>query len=425
MGHPLILVRRHIEIPELRGLSRAHAATLCGVGVGAGFGSGRSWTPASLGGTYLWADLDAVGAVAKVSQPALVDGDAEAVGAGAWSVYNCTASKSTSSPYEGTQHLDANVTGTGGSAYQDILTQGIRYLARGAAHGNGSTTAPIVQIADNSTAWTGTTSTSWQVFAAEANAVDPTPPNFHTLFVLRPDGGALGHVYYDALTLAALSVSGITCKGSLGNLAQATATAMPWLSDANAPTSVKLNGRHVLYFDGTADLIASSEAASTWPLHKAAGFTMTFVYKPDNGVAGTDTIIDTCNATNTNHGVTVEYDAANQQLTVKVANGTGTFELNKSTGASTLAKNAWHYVSLFWSQAAGLRVLIDAAAAVTQASGGAASSNDATATLQYGRTSGNANFLHGANRIELIRVGAITASQLAQLHAYTKAYYGL
>jgi hypothetical protein len=126
-----------------------------------------------------------------------------------------------------------------------------------------------------------------------------------------------------------------------------------------------------------------------------------------------------------NVGITIEYDATNTQLTVKVANGGAGFEQNTSTGAATVAKNAWHYVTITWSQAAGVIILVDSAAAVTAASGGAASAADATATLQRGRTSGGANFLHGEVDNMLIRVGAADATELAKIHAAQKAWGAL
>jgi hypothetical protein len=222
-----------------------------------------------------------------------------------------------------------------------------------------------------------------------------------------------------------ISVASITCKGSLGNLGQATPASMPWLSDVDAPKSVLVNGKNVLYFDGAAGHAVSSGAASTHPYHKAAGFTFTTAYYIDAAAAGTDTLLDTCNAAAANVGITIEYDATNTQIVVKVANGSGGFEVEKATGAASVAKGAWHVVTISWSQAGGVRILVNAAAAVTAASGGAASAADATATLQVGRTSGGANFLHGALGSPLIRVGAVSDTDLAKLHAYMRAYYAI
>lgn len=208
-----------------------------------------------------------------------------------------------------------------------------------------------------------------------------------------------------SVTSAAAKVAGGTLAG--GTLAQATPANMGYIGTG-------------IVFDGTEDHYVSSLAAAAWALHKAAGFTLSRKWTPASGAAGTDTIIDTCNVTGTNVGVTVEYDAANQQVVVKVANGAG-FIQSTGTGAGTVTKGALHTVSVSWSEAAGVTILVDAAAAVTAASGGAASAADATATLQVGRTSGGANFDHGDVQQMLVRIGALSSTDLAALHALMRA----
>jgi hypothetical protein len=61
----------------------------------------------------------------------------------------------------------------------------------------------------------------------------------------------------------------------------------------------------------------------------------------------------------------------------------------------------------------------------TGASVGAASAADATATLQIGRRSGNADFLAGAIHGLILRVGAVSDSACLQWLAYEKAWLGL
>jgi hypothetical protein len=246
-----------------------------------------------------------------------------------------------------------------------------------------------------------------------------------TYLILYGVGGGVGNwVELDNITAQNISVTAHTPKAATGALAgstfvQATPAAMKWRS------TTQLNGHYVAQYDGVADYDASDADAADWPLHKAEGFAFTTCYKPAAAAAGTDTLIDDCNATVGNVGITIEYDATNTQLTVKVANGGAGFEQNTSTGAATVAKGAWHYVSISWSEAGGVRILVDAAAAVTAASGGAASAADATATLQIGRLSGGTNFLAGELANTLIRVGAVDDATLARMHAEQKAYGGL
>jgi hypothetical protein len=228
------------------------------------------------------------------------------------------------------------------------------------------------------------------------------------------------------LSITNLSVKTVTCKGNLGNLVQATAANMPWDSDASAPTSVLVNGRHVLYFDGVADYIASSGAASTHPYHKAAGFTCCFAYKPTAGAADTDTIVNTCDNSSNNVGIWIYYDAAQEQIGVGVTNGTGgVWHCTALSGAGSVPDGSWSRIAITYSEAAGLSVRVDEDSADTGAVNGAASAADATATLQVGRRSGGADFLAGAIHGLFIRIGAVPDAQCVQWLAYEKAILGL
>lgn len=372
------------------------------------------WTPAALlvGATGVWGDWSTDADVTYNTQPTPNDWDMEAAGTAAWSVFGGAILTKDADAYAGTQSLKVEGAGTGATQVGAAIA-GNRYLVSVAHKAVGGATAEYYY---GSVRFLISSAATWSVTQDELTT-SGTGLAFYNV------GGTA--VYADNFSATNLSLTQAAFRASTGALAgsvleQATAASMSWWDDDAFGT-----GYGGLNFDGTADFMVSDAAASAWPLHKADGFTMSFAYKPDAAAAGTDTIIDTCDATNTNHGVTVEYDATNEQLTVKVANGSGTFEIDEDTGASTLTAGDAHYVSITWSETGGLRVLIDAAAAVTAASGGSASASDASATLQHGRTSGGANFLHGSCNLAFLRVGAVSDANLALLHADTKTANGL
>lgn len=94
----------------------------------------------------------------------LTDGDMEAVGTSAWTVFSgsATLAKSAVSPYEGTQSLEVTSTGAYAVtlAYQTILKPGVIYHVTGRAKGNGSQ-APSLGPSSGPW-WYGTSSTDWQ-----------------------------------------------------------------------------------------------------------------------------------------------------------------------------------------------------------------------------------------------------------------------
>ena len=383
-------------VPVILGLSRASRRVV--------------WTPEKLvqpGDSWLWADLDAAGAVERNTQPAIVNTGFDDVsgwsftGAG-WAIGGGVAT---------------HTPGSAGSVIQNALVIGNRYTYGWQIQTiTDGTITPYVGIGAPQTAKSAAGS-----YSVEATCSVDT----YVYFLASAASDAV--IDNCATNATNLSVKTVTCKGNLGNLTQATAANMPWDSDVDAPTSVLVNGKRVVYSDGAADHCVSSGAASTHPYHKAAGFTYVEVVRPDTAAAGTDTLVDSCNATGTNVGITVEYDATNQQVVVKVANadGGGTFVVNQASGAGTVPKAGWTRVAVSWSQAAGVIIRTDENAPVTAASVGAASAADATATLQYGRTSGGANFYFGGRAGMLIKTGAATSDQLGQWLEWAKTEYAL
>ena len=370
-----------------------------GIGIGLPFGGRRiAWTPEKLvqpGDSWLWADLDAAGAVTLATQPTIP-------GAG-WSGANWAGSGL--GPYTHTAGATTSLTNA-------VLTVGLRYLVTYTVTGR---SAGTVTLYAGATA--GTARSTNATFVEELTCTTSTGLTF------TPSSDFDGSV--TVVSAEALSVAQVTCSGSLGNIAQATPANMQWLSDADAPTSVRVNGRDVLYFDGVADYAAGSGAASEYAFHKADGFTFLTWLTPDITAAGNDTLIDTCNASASNVGINITYDATAQKLWVRVANGSGTWVVNEGL---PLAKGLPHLVDATWTEAAGLSLTVSSlitTRTVTQASTGAASAADATATLQVGRRSGAADYFHGSAASLLTRVGAVDAASLTVWRAWARAYYDL
>lgn len=160
--------------------------------------------------------LVAVACVAEDSQCGLIDGNMEQAGVAAWSVAppnNATITKQTATPYSGTQYL--RVTATGAVPYArmgaGILTAGREYRVRGAARGDG-TIAPSIWVGTGTLGWTGTNSTSWQVFDFVATCTG-------TEYLIVGSSANPGFVEFDMLTLedaTDIDVSGTLCSGGHG-----------------------------------------------------------------------------------------------------------------------------------------------------------------------------------------------------------------
>lgn len=185
----------------------------------------------------------------------VTDGDMEASGTASWPyATGVTLSKSTASPYAGTNALRLTLSGTGtGYAEQDIgISGGKTYNVRGWARGDG-TRIPQVRFNGSSwqTLWTGTSSTSWQRFdvTVEANA----GPNGRLTLYVSNTGSVSDWVEFDnvsvteagaILDLRSRSVNGTTIvdesgngfNGSLNNMSvAANAVNLPAALSANHP----------------------------------------------------------------------------------------------------------------------------------------------------------------------------------------------
>lgn len=379
------------------------------------------WTPPSLGGTYLWCDLDAAGAVTLLNSGVVsfVDADAEAADTSAWSQYNggeaSVLSKQTGDPAEGTRHLRivtyASTTASG--VVQTIAAgfgAGARTLVRSfylrstgnvrfGGYYNATPGGSWVDVGPLE--WTRSGDTGFGIFSVDSSLT----------------------IDVDAIVIETLSITGVTCKGTLGDLAQATLTKSPWISDADAPASVQCNGRDVMWFDGVADTIYGDGAAADYAFHKAAGFTASFVMYVASGATGTHTLWDTNSGSSTAVGMNICFDCSNDYVCVLVSDGSTNIQ-NTNTGASSVTQGAFHIVTITWSESGGVRILVDAAAADTAACGGSASAADATHILYMGSSGGAANYLNGA-MTGYIRIGAVSDTDADTLHAWMRDLYGI
>lgn len=376
-----------------------------GIGCGLAFGGRRIWTPASVPSLAAWYEARDVPAVLEPAvQPALVDGDMEAIGTAAWTGILSGVPTKEPGAHSGSQCL--RVTGSG-YAKQTVLVNGNTYRVKGWFRGDGAA-SPRVYLG-STVLVNGTSSNTWQYF----DAIATSNSDYLALYTVI---GAGSYAEFDDITIENLSRTRWTpTAGSLGGyLEQTTAAQQFWASTDTIGTHFAVE------FDGTADHNVSSAAASAWPLHKAAGATVAFAFQPAAVGAGVDTIYDTCDGTATNHGVTIDYDTAAETLRVLVANGSGTFAVDDTVACAT---GVDHYVELFWSSA-GYSLRVDGGVAVTGAITGALSASDATATLQQGRKSGGSDFYQGLlGETQIYLAGSATIA--AKAGASIKAEYGL
>lgn len=102
----------------------------------------------------------------------LVDGDAEAVGVGAWAaIGGAVLTKQVGTPYEGLQVL-RNAGAPGAIARQTILTIGVLYRVTGRVRSDGTSVPRVLEVAG--AVWTGTTATTWQIIDASFVATGAT-----------------------------------------------------------------------------------------------------------------------------------------------------------------------------------------------------------------------------------------------------------
>lgn len=365
----------------------------CGVGCRLGLGGAPEFTPASLvqpGDSWLWADLDAALAVERNTQPVLLDPEFDdaakwTIGAN-WAVVGGLAVKSP---------------GAANSCVQDIGIIGNRYVQ--------DLSIPRLAAGAIATSF----GTNWISHVAVGNYTDEGTQTSNTGIGLYGNTAGDGDVAY-IRNLRNLSVKKITCRGNLGNLEQATAANMPWDSDVDAPSSVLVNGKRVIYSDGVADyLTAPASTAKFNFLHNGAGGILVMVFRRDAG----DYILSNGNASVGNVGIAIRVNA------VYVSNASAAFMVNQ---AIELTAGAYNIVEIgMGSAATGYDVVINGTVA-TGAYVGAPSVANASHDLDvFRRASGNymqarLPFLFARSRYE-----APDSPGRVALRSYLKAYYAI
>lgn len=370
------------------------------------------------GNAGIYVDLDASGALGYNTQLIPVDWDMESVGTASWTAVDSTLSKVAGAPSGvGSQVLRVTeVSPTFWAIQLPGLTVGNRYLVSGWARGDGTVAPKMVENTTGTSLWLGTASALWQYFTFEYTCGNAG-------FLIGSADGVAGSVEFDALSFTNLSLATLTCKGDRGNLAQAIAAAMPWGSHASAPTSVKVNGRHVMYFDGSADRISAAGAANTftWLSNGSAAMWSVFV-KPT--AAGSTRAVWSCfDGTAGSVGVFVRITPANA-LRVAIGKGAGLYALDV-TSADGVVSASGAVISGGYAGSGNYVVRVNGMDVISQ-SLNAPSSDPPTGTLALGTlaAAGAINPYAGA-MAGFIAVNRYDAGSFDQLHNFHRSYYGV
>lgn len=206
--------------------------------------------------------------------------------------------------------------------------------------------------------------------------------------------------------------------GSIGGTwAQATAASMPY----RAPSAMNINGKRVVRFDGAADYMAHSGAASAWtPMHGAAGAVQCLVLSADSSAAAAGRVCATVGTTLTN-GFNTYYDFANKRMVHKVY---GAAEILSLSGAvnSMLADNSAHVMTTYHTEGGGGTMKMDRLADVAAACG-ACTTSDPSQPAWIGQT--NSIRFNGRVRAGVWAVGATAVDRAPKLHAWMLQEAGL
>jgi hypothetical protein len=138
-----------------------------GLGIGLGMDRLINFSPVNLAGCILWLDAtDITTLTFNGAGQRVTDGDMEAAGTGAWSVYNAaTLSKESGAPGgSGSQVIRVTRVGDTGSAYQSTPVVGREYRWRGWGRSDGTAAPSVGDGSSLSNVWLGSASTTWQYF---------------------------------------------------------------------------------------------------------------------------------------------------------------------------------------------------------------------------------------------------------------------
>lgn len=362
-----------------------------GIGIGFG-GSPPAFTPESLvqpGDSWLWADLDAALAVERNTQPVLLDVTCDDYTR--WAAVN---SPTLSNP-GGVMRIAYNAT-SHPAAQQTPFIVGNYYTGAQVMARSDGTRSPRL-YSDGTIIKDGTTSTDWQTLALGEFAATGTPFRCWTLAT------AAGYCEFDSASPGKnLSVKKITCRGNLGNLEQATAASMPWESDVDAPTSVLVNGKRVLY--GTAHF---AESGNVNHLHNGAGGTLVVVAS----LATAATLYLSAGTAASQVGMFLA-TAAGNRVRYALGNGTPAFVLDVTSAALAAVRST----ILVRLNAGSYSVRVNGTEVLAGAPGALSSANASVPPRWYGHNGTGGSFTISRY---------ITNAECLQLEAYLKAYYAI
>jgi len=360
------------------------------------------WTPEKLvqpGDSWLWADLDAAGAVTQAADPTIPGagwaGGANWAGAGL-GPYTHTAGATT-------------------ALSNAVLTVGIRYLVRFTVSGR---TAGSVSFYAGATA--GAARSTNATFTEELTCTTSTGLSF----VPSNDfDGAVTVVY-----AIALSANLVTCKGTLGNLVQAVPANMPWSSDADAPTSVPVNGKRVVYFGGENDIIASNQPAASWKMWNQPGKACSYVgVVKDNSGSWYHGIFKTSNTyATTEMGMILAIHGDMQNIGVYFSKNvapTGQQVILSAAGA--FAAGAHRVVEVYKTASDTISVLVDGTTVINAVALTNLQDLNPTTTNVIGGASPVKEYWNGPMGQQFFIDRELSADEKTDLRAYLKTCYAI
>lgn len=370
---------------------------------------GGGWTPAKiLGSLGAWWDFTETGLITNNTQPALVDGDMEAVGTAAWTSMDSTLSKVAGSP-GGTGSQVLRVTSTADTfwARQTILTTGNRYRVAGWMRSDGTAAPKVVFGATSSTPWTGAASGAWQAVSGEDTS------DGVGLLIGSSDSHP-GWAEADDFTIENLSITQadpVAATGALAGsaLVQAAAAAMGWEDDG-------------LRCDGTADFYSSDAAASSWKyLHNGTGGSACLRFYIHAWNATAQGILQTSSGTaNTALGIVVYGRPAgtNGDLRLYCCNGSGT-SYAIDIGTVNCLQLGWNTLT-YRMDATKYDIRVNGSS-IDSGATGAVSASDPDQTLSVGDLNGTTDYKSNSTHKYLIVAGKYWSdSEVANLEAFVE-----
>lgn len=380
--------------------------SIAGAGAGAGFGGAR-WSPDALfaGGAVAgaWADLDAPGAITRNTQPDNTNSDFSV-----WTGVNPDATPTGwgKIPTPGTagNHIEQ-----AGNACRLVSDGTSTYIAKTGVTGNYYTinvniTALVAgQLKEMAAAAftftsTGSKTASW-VLSGSAMTLG------------RNSGVTDGT--FTSTTFENKSVNAVTCKGTLGNLAQATASLMPY--------EAVLGSRISTYLE-LADFSVLGTTKSTQRFfHAMTGATACCVFRTTSTAASIGLFATAVTAGEVGMLVYVNTSGA---LIARVCNGTGVYHAIAQSANGTILANTTYVVRVVQS-ASALSVYVNGTLVATDTVfDGVPSAADPTYLMCIGNMY-STNGVNGHLLDPYVVAKAVSASEGAQLDRYFGAKHGV